>query len=176
MKVGYAEKERQNTDRRDVERKLKSGFDFNVPTVHFQVGVGHCKFNEDNEEYLEVYQGTISADELNRKLTSEQLKGSILMQAQNQARRTNKKTWLLCDDNAKGTDKKNNQNIDENIDWILGHWNPLKPGEPRDIAPWSPAKLLSIAIHEGSYESKKIGADTKHARLFTIWLYQYSKP
>lgn len=81
LKLKYAKRERQNANRREADRKSKSRFDSNVPIIHFQVGVGHCKYNKNNEEYWEACQSTISIDELNCELTFKQLKHSILMQA-----------------------------------------------------------------------------------------------
>lgn len=136
LKVGKAEKERQSADRRVADRKLKSGFIGPVSTVHFQVSVGHLRYDEDRDDAgtWKILGHTFTIDEPNRELTSEHLKDSILAQARTRAKQGFVQPWLFGDD------------VVEESNWALGHSNPKKDGRPREIAPWSTLKLFSTVI------------------------------
>lgn len=48
LKVGNAQKERQSVDQRIAGQKLKLRFVGPIPIVHFQVGVGHLRYNKND--------------------------------------------------------------------------------------------------------------------------------
>ena len=92
---------------------------------------------------------TLSINEENQALSSDQLTGSLLAQTRSQSKNPSLKTWL---------------NVGDEDDWSLGHNNPIK-GLFRDIAPWTKLQLISTAIESGCYASS--GMTNK---LYTIWL------
>lgn len=124
LKVRNAEKKRQSANRRIAGHKLKSRFVSPVPIVHFQVGVGHLKYNEDTgAEFWNLLEQTFTFNQLNCELTSDILKSLILTQAWMQARRESVQVWLFDGDMGK------------EFNWALGHSNRKKDGTSRETAP-----------------------------------------
>lgn len=159
LKLGYAEPERQVVDQRIADRKSKIGFSSYIPIVHFNVGVAHYTYNHsmDNGGYWTASSSYFSFAKENQHLTSNALTESLLIKAQNQAKRPNVKKWVFCG---------------KESDWSLAYTNPVKVSA-RDIAPWPQAKLLSKAIDAGSYEQKPISGSVQ--KLVSVWLY-YTPP
>jgi hypothetical protein len=48
--IGYAEKERQLADQRQLDRKTKTRFAQPIPIIHFNIGVTHWNYDEISEE------------------------------------------------------------------------------------------------------------------------------
>lgn len=92
--------------------------------MHFQVGVGHLKYNEDTgAEFWNLLEQTFTFNQLNCELTSDILKSLILTQAWMQARRERVQVWLFDGDMGK------------EFNWDLGHFNPKKNEISRETAP-----------------------------------------
>ena len=151
FELGYAEDGRQAAIQRQGDRKTRTSFSAHSPVVHFSVGV--ARFLPDriakNGGEWETIGRTLSINEDNRTLSSDQLTKSLMAQARSQAKHPSMKTWL---------------GIGDESDWSLAHNNPTK-GLPRNIAPWAKPQLLSTAIEGGCYASS--GTTTK---LYAIWL------
>lgn len=138
FKLGYADDERQAAIQRQGDRKTKASLSALSPVVHFSIGV--ARFLPDrmakNGSDWETVGRTLSINEDNRILSSDQLVKSSLAQARSQAKHPCLETWL---------------GVGDESDWSLAHNNPTK-ALTSNIAPWSEARLLWLAIEAGCYQ------------------------
>lgn len=155
LTLGHAEFERQHANKRETDRKHKSGI--TAPpdhTLHFSVGL--ARFVWDEYSYQEGNWTTClnNKEWLVRLANTEISFANFLLQIrsglEHLTKRTNVKTWLIPSQEG---------------EWRISHINPSKRGA-QEILEWSEPCLLSDAISQDVYNIKTQGKK----ELISLWL------